>query len=238
MSLPKIIIGAPIRDREWILPEYFNALLELDYPKELISFCFILNDCEDNSSTLVTQFMDLALKMGYRRVNVSTYNLNAVKDTRSSDIRAQIYHSLAKIRNYLLSQIEDEDYLFSVDSDIIIPPDSLKKLVASNKDICSALIYNDLHFASPELRWPHRYCNILIEKNEGIKHYMNYPQKSLFQVHTTGAVYLLSKEVCQNVKYEFHKQGEDIGFCINAHKLGYGVWCNSDIFCDHRMRRD
>lgn len=231
------MIGAPIRDREWILPNYLDALIGLNYPKELISFCFIINDCTDDSKEIATAFINKAKILGYRDAKLIHMNLGAKRDARDAT-RNEIYRSLSVLRNKLLSEIGESDYFFSVDSDIIVPPNALMELVNSKKDICSALIYNDLHFNSHNITWPNRYCNILIERDGQITHYLDYPQDSLFKVHTTGAVYLLSRNVCRDCYYEYHPQGEDVGFCIVAKNKGYEVWCNSSIFCDHKMIKE
>jgi len=231
-SLPRILIGAPVRNRAWVLPYYLAALERLDYPKELLTFCFILNDSTDNSRELLFEFAK------NHSTTIIERNQCAPEDREDRQERDRIYGPLAEVRNLLLSIAAnlEIDYLFSVDSDIIVPPDILTRLLAHRKDIVAALIYNDYHFNAHE-NYPNRFPNIMIRR-EGLQSYRDYPLNSLFEVDVTGAVYLLSRKVIRKVRYGYHPQGEDIYFCQEAKERGFSLWCDSSIFCQHIMTRD
>lgn len=221
----KILIGCPVHNREWILPLYLKHLYDIDYPKDSISLCFILNDSKDKSKDILLNFKEKHSKE-YRNIIIKEINYNMPDDLRQNRIKNKIYDRLSKVRNEFLNCIIDEDYVFSIDSDILVPKDSLLRLLNHNKDIISALVYND-----PNKVYP----NILLIKNGKITHYFNFPKNSLFEVDITGAVYLLKSEVCQKVRYSYHSFGEDVPFCLCAKKLGYKIWCDSSIYCNHIM---
>lgn len=228
-----VTIGCPVRDRAWILPEYLEALLNIDYPKELISWKFVLNDSTDESEGILTGFF---LQHGDEydwRVEIIRANQNAPEDKRVIGTRDIIYRTLARVRNIFISDIET-DYLFSVDSDIIVPKDSLKNLAGAEKDIIAGVIWNDGLFNSA-LDYPYRIPNLLYRDHGRIKHLREYPRDRVFEIDITGAVYLLSKKVCQNIKYGYHPLGEDIYFCNMARDKGYRIWVDPSVFCDHRM---
>lgn len=231
--MSKILIGAPIRNRAWVLPYYLAALDRLEYPKELLSFCFILNDSTDESRELLLDFYD-----NHDSVTIMDINQGSPVDREDRQDRDKIYGPLAEVRNLLISHaaIIGADYLFSVDSDIIVPPDTLTRLLAHQKDIVAALIYNDYHFNAHE-NYPNRFPNIMIHRN-GLQSYRDYPLNSLFEVDVTGAVYLLSRDVCQQVRYGYHIEGEDVHFCHEAKGKGFSLWCDSSIFCQHIMTRE
>ncbi len=236
MSLPKILIGSPVRNRARWLPYYLDHLTKLDYPKELIEYCFVVNDSVDESLRILQQFV------ADRPGQVWTWNLGQNEDDRDDPVyRAQeILAGLALLRNLLLdtAKASGADFLFSVDSDIMVPPDSLKKLVQNDKDICSALIYNDYHVNPEELELG-RFPNIMFKDDSGsICHYINYPENQLFEVDVTGAVYLIKRPVFDAVRYGYHDQGEDIAFCEDAQRKGFKLWCDSRIFCQHIMTEE
>jgi GT2 family glycosyltransferase len=82
------------------------------------------------------------------------------------------------------------------------------------------------------------YCNILKwidEKHEKCAHVFGWPKEGFFKVDVTGAVVLMSRAVCEKVKYAWDVQGEDIAFCRNAQKEGYEVWATGKPIADHRM---
>lgn len=221
----KIYIGCPVHNRDWILPYYLNHIFNINYPKKLITLSFIINDSHDNSLNLLLNFKNQH-QNEYNKIIVETHNFNMPKDIRHNRLSNKIYKRIADVRNIFLSYIDDEDYVFSVDSDILVPKDILNCLLEDNKDIVSALVYNDEKKIYP---------NILINNNGNIVHYIGFPKNSLFEVDITGAVYLLKSEVCKKVKYDYHYLGEDVPFCFNAKKLGYKIWCDSRIICDHIM---
>jgi len=224
-----IMIGCPVRNRDWILPKYLKCIYEIDYPKEKIIPCFIVNDSTDNSEKILNDFM---IEHGHEYKDFIIYikNLGQVEDKRQYEIRQKIYHSLAKLRNRLLNCAIDKnvDYLLSVDSDILVPPHILKNLLADDKDIVAAQIWNDSG---------QKYPNIMIEKNGKFVHYFDFPKQSLFKCDVTGAVYLIKKKVLNSIRYEYHKQGEDVGFCLSARNKGFEIWVDSRVQCKHIMNK-
>lgn len=221
----KILIGCPVHNRGWILPYYLEHIRQIDYPEKNITLCFILNDCRDESLKIILDFRNKYL-VEYADIIIREMNFNMADDTRQNRIDKKIYKRLAAVRNAFMECLSKEDYVFSVDSDILIPVDCLKRLLSHKKDIISALVYND-----PAMRYP----NILNIRDGKIEHYFDFPKDSLFEVDITGAVYLLKSEVCRKVRYEYHIYGEDVPFCISAKKMGYSIWCDSSIQCRHIM---
>lgn len=218
----RILIGAPVRNRAWILPEYLKSIEGLMYLKSLISCCFILNDCEDNSKEILQAWKEKN-KNKYNEIKILERNFNNPNDygeigqgrsKRGLPSRKKyIYKTLAKLRNLLLQEasLSEVDYLFSIDSDILINPDVLTLLLSEQKDIIAALVhngevnYNFLPFSGGDRRViPGR----------------------LFDAKVTGAVYIISRQVFSNpvIQYTDHTKGEDCGFCESARDQGFKCW--------------
>ncbi len=227
-NIKNILIGCPIRNRGWILPEYLTRLEQIDYPKDKLAFHFILNDSTDESRFWLENWKELN-EDNYRYVKITEHNFNYPEDLGSSgngrsgsveisQIRHEYtYKALTELRNLLLdSAIEDEkiDYLFSIDSDILIKPDLLNKLINTKKDIISGLIsngnnaYNFFHINNTARG------KIPVKVNE------------IFEVSMTGAVILISRNVFtnKNIRYSFDLKGEDIGFSQSATKEKFKLY--------------
>lgn len=223
------MIGAPVHQRAWILPAYLERLLALDYPPHLTSLAFVVNDSSDRSREILEKFgKDHGSR--YRRITITTKNLGYPMDVRSNRHRDGIYYRLVQVRNRLLDELGDEDCFLSVDTDVLVEPDLLRALMANGKDICSALIFNDRH---------NRFPNIMKVSPRGkLVHYRDFPGATLFPVAVTGAVYLMTADVARNVRYAYHRQGEDVAFCLEAAARGYGIWCDSRLRPRHVMYPD
>lgn len=244
MKNSKILLGCPIRDREWIIPNYLESIYSLDYPKELISLCWIVNQSCDQSEKLLRDFKRQH-QNEYRSIEVINYfgNRKIPTDTRINNTRLDYtYHHLADVRNLLLENIGDNEYLFSVDSDVLVNPNCLKRLLSHQKPIISSLIYNG-YLVSPEAPW--KYTNCMKYHVDGkIGHITNWfiknaptlKENKLIQVDVTGAVYLISRDVIDaGVRYAYDIQGEDIPFCLSASEKGFSLWCDLQAYSNHIM---
>lgn len=207
-----VVIGCPVRNRDWILSEYLTAISKLDYPKHKIYLYFVLNDSVDNSKKILEQFKEDNLK-SYFNITIIEKNFGFPNDLgeqglgrKNNGIDRGTYcaKALSECRNMLLNAAmnHDFDYLFFVDSDIIVLPDVLTKLIETKKDVVAALVRNDHHNA---------YNFLHIDKNISRG---TIPSR-LFQVDITGAVMLVSKKIFLNkvLRYYPTSTGEDEGFC-------------------------
>jgi GT2 family glycosyltransferase len=228
---PLVMIGCPIRNREWILSQYLEHLYNLDYSKENIILCFIVNDSKDKSEEILLKWIK-EHEAEYRWIYFSKIDLGQVEDQRTHDVRSKIYTTLSQLRNQLLADAlaSNCEYFYSIDSDILVPPDSLNKLIECKKDIIAAQIWNDSTKTFP---------NIMVNTNGVIRHYLSFPRNEVFRCDVTGAVYLISRRVLEaGVKYGYHHQGEDIAFCQEAKSKGFEIWANSSVQPKHIMSRE
>jgi cellulose synthase/poly-beta-1,6-N-acetylglucosamine synthase-like glycosyltransferase len=240
MTLPTLTIAAPIRNRDFILNQYLEHILNIDYPKNKINLFFILNDSTDQSESILKQFK-VHYHAQYNRITIETYNRNVPPDTRTTDIRNKhIYNHLSILKNYIMRKVKTEKLLF-IDSDILVPNSVINNLLKSEKDIISGLIYNG-YLVDPE--YPYRYPNVmrLNERNtyehitnRSIRNAAYNKHQNLIKVDLTGAVWMLDKAVYKKIKFGYHPQGEDAYFCAMAQHNGFELWCDTGTFCSHVM---
>ncbi|MDR1159950.1 MAG: hypothetical protein LBK69_04910 [Syntrophomonadaceae bacterium] len=229
LSGKKVMIGCPVRDRAWILPRYLESIRALDYPPDLLEFCFIINDCSDNTPELLKEFAAQEQRPA-RLVHADSFKPGPFERGLYS------FKRLAELRNILIGQflLSSCDYLFSIDSDIAAASDSLNKLVQSGKDIVSALVWNGGAVNSPDI------YNILQRDGTGrYIHIKSFPPETVFPVDCTGAAYLIKRWVLEraHVKYNADHGAEDIGFCKAAQQAGAGIFCHSGVRCFHYMKK-
>ncbi|HEY3363540.1 MAG TPA: glycosyltransferase [Symbiobacteriaceae bacterium] len=240
---PVVAVGCPVRNRAWILPRYLEALSRLAYPGTQLRFGFIVNDSTDATEAIVRAWD--------RRPHVDVINLGYPSWRREAGYSLA---NLALLRNRFSewALATGARYLFSVDSDILVPPDALGRLLAAQKPVVSMLVCNTPQDPPPPLRGnrlkpeppprvrpPRPAYNILYRDAAGaaVHYHETYPKDALFEVDVTGAAYLIDRQVFEaGVRYAYHPQGEDMAFCLAAKRQGFGVWCDSRITGAHIMR--
>jgi len=160
------MIGCPIGpNREWIAQFYLNSLYGLEYPKKRIHLDFLYNYPKDAKSKEIdhTRCMLETFKESaeneYRTINIHEYHYPY--DYNDNRVPGRDFEHFSSIRNMWLDLRENKDeYIFSVDSDILFPttqqqtstkqvperPTSniLNRLIAWDKPIVAALVYNGL----------------------------------------------------------------------------------------------
>jgi hypothetical protein len=223
-------IGCPIRDRDWCVKDYLKSIYNIDYDKKQITLSFLINDSEDNTQERLLEFMHKHQKE-YSRIIVSLKNYGFKKSERDFGRMMDDFMHLAQVRNDWVKTLKDEvDYIYSIDSDILVPSNSLKKLIKNDKDICSILINN----SKVKKGYGKDITNLFKENGENI---MAYFKNKLFEVNVTGAAYLIKSKVLKKTKYYSHLLGEDFGFCVNARKNKFEVWCDSNLEGLHLMNK-
>lgn len=231
-TLPKVMIGAPIqRNRAWILPEYLSHLYNLDYPKDKIHLSFLINGKrQDNTSCLIEEFR-VKFEDVYDDIDIWYMNDEHMDDRVSQ----RDYGHFANIRNTWLTMREDDEYIFSVDSDVLIGRDCLLRLINHRKDIVSALVCNGRYGFFD-------FYNILNLASYGKdENYYEHVTKTdgLISIDVTGACYLINRKVLDaGVCYGPHSQGEDIYWCERAKEHGFSIFCDQDLPVEHIMEKE
>jgi len=215
--MERICIGSIIRDREWILPAFFNHILNIEYPKEKIDLIFLFNDISDNSLDCVP----LASLRDYHSLNLFNLYFGAQPDRRDGKRRQRFKH-FAFLRNTLKDYfllLTKAKYLLSIDSDILVYPKALEILLSQQKDIISALITNDYGRG--------KYTNALMQIDIGKYKHLDFEQPILqcIPCDVTGACCLIKREVFEKgVHWDYDSWGEDIYFSNQAREMGFNLF--------------
>lgn len=243
---PLVAIGCPVQNRENVIKKYLRGIEKISYPKDYIIPIFLVNNSTDNTYQLI---LNWAKEFhGYRKIIVVNKKIYKGKQDDQTKNTQRDYTLFAQVRNTYLDLVKKThkdynfDYLFSIDSDIIInQPQTLTQLLLQDKDIISALVYNGKAFGlvagHPEFAVEQWNCQIG-PNNKG-KYFM-FPmgeiiqKRKVFPIDCTGACYLIKmKVILDDVRYGVHPQGEDVPFCESARKKGYGLWCDPTLTPRH-----
>lgn len=235
VDLPVVVVGCPVQNREFVIEEYLDCVYNLDYPKDKLIPAFFVNNSNDGTGQIIQHWLENHekeyLDIGYlekKRV------YKGKTDSQKRDKRD--FTLFAVVRNLFIKYILsfNFDYFFSYDSDILIPPHTLKQLLSHDKDICSILVWNGISFGKNN----YNYRKWMQSRTGKWNYYLYEIQPSqLFEVDITGACYLMKKDVLDSgVKYKAHRFGEDWEFCMDAKKNGFKLYVDPTINNEHKAR--
>ena len=124
----KILIGCPVKAREWIIGSYIEYAYEAA-KKVTDDFAFVFVAPEQDHATL----QEIDRKS--RELSVTSWVAFTTEET-GEDRRVwnkARYEHMVYLRNTLLRQVRESqmkpDYFLSLDSDILVHPDQIKSLV-------------------------------------------------------------------------------------------------------------
>ncbi|MHB9110962.1 MAG: glycosyltransferase family 2 protein [Armatimonadota bacterium] len=141
---PQIAITSPVANRAWFLPWFLGCLAALEYPKDRLSLLFIDDGSTDETPKLLKAFK--AKGRAYQAVKiVAKPYQNPATSARDTDDRKSGYPKLAALRNEALDWARETgaDYQFSVDSDILVAPSILTRLIGHGLPYVASMIFND-----------------------------------------------------------------------------------------------
>jgi len=244
---PKILIGCPVRNRSWVLPTFLERLAAIKYENK--QFMFMENNSKDNTYDILHDFFSHV--DGVTLCRFTSHQEENIPSEDRIGYKTNQYAYLADIRNKFMQHVlrlNWGEYLLSIDSDILVPSDSISQLLdiyqsfPRNKRkwiISGAVISNDPKIT--EITGKSR-TNFMNKRNNLYVHPIQYPLEGWHQVDMVGAVHLIPIPLIQYMFdmyggfYFPDKQGEDLGFAHRAPKET-GWYVNMDCRCQHIMTK-
>lgn len=251
----RILLGSPVKQDAKILAEFLLSLKELDLTGLSLD-CLFIDDNDDGSSELLSSF---ALP-GSR---VTLIKAAAVLDGDAPHGKyanhnwdMALIERIAKLKNHIIEAALEGGYthLFLADSDIVMHPQTLRRLVAGSKNIVSNIFWT--RFAKwdrflPQVwrmdqrslydpRDPKTKSRIyrMVKETEFIE---SLKEPGLYRVGGLGACTLISSAVLEagvnfNALYNISFWGEDRHFCIRAVAAGFELFVDSFYPAYHLYR--
>ena len=128
------------------------------------------------------------------------------------------------------------DYIMWIDSDMILPKNTLTTLMSHDKDIVSGVYRHKLLFGENVVA--KRFVPDKKDRYEDLTIKEVVESDGLIEVDGVGFGCVLTKvDIFRHIKKPWFwystAMGEDIYFCRKAQKAGYKVFLDTSILCDH-----
>ena len=233
-----LAIGCPIYKRDWIFP-YWISCIENQYI-DFSRTAFVFEVSQNDSETI-----EMLIKYRNARPDIPEFILDIKEDvphfdheegTRTWSISK--YQNMVNLRNSLLSRVRElnPNYFFSLDSDILLTNQNTIQLLIAHVN-SGADAVSPLMFMTPVDTMYPSVMNWINEPGGQAFRKESYPLGEYFESDVIMAAKMMSKDVYTNVNYSLHSQGEDLGWCGNAAKMGYKLYSASYIYAPHIMHK-
>ncbi len=211
---PKVLIGViTYSGQKYCFFDFINAIKKQDYPN--FDLWFIDNSDSDEYFEFLKE-----------------QKINAIRNKIDGGRFEKILSSRSLLRKLFLEK-KEYDYLFMVDSDIVLQKDALTKLVNTNKDLVSGvyIVARRLKIKNKIGMSPVVFEYINEEQGRWMKIKETIDEK-IFPIACAGlGITLAKKEVLEKIDFRLLPSGagEDIAFYVDARKAGFEAVCNSAV---------
>ena len=258
--MKKILIGSPIKQKRNILIEFLESLKKLDLKGYDVHYYFI----DDNDDKKTSEMLEKFKKQQKNVILTKSLDIPGIKkvtytcDKNGHMWKKDIIKKISILKNIIIDYARKEnfDYLFFLDSDILLLPTTIKHLISRNVDIVSNIFWtqwvengkiypqvwledtNNLY----KTDWDKKYTNE--EKDQFAFDFINQLKvPGIYEVGGLGACTLISKKainsgvnfsIIDNVSF----WGEDRHFCIRARVLGFKLFVDTVYPAFHIYREE
>jgi len=227
--MPKVLITAPVRQDEETFLLYLESLRDLEVPEGFqVDKMFYFHNCEE----LATHLKGAEF---YKVLNdETTYKC----DDNTHEWKGENFNKVIGMKNCLLKDGLDYDYVFLVDSDLILRKETLKQLVKADKEMVVNVFWTKWQSDTQPMpnAWNIDHYGIIPNALE------KWKEKGLYPIGMGGACTLLKRSVLEkgvnfspipNVSFSVW---EDRAFCIRAMCAGVQPWLDTHYPAIHLYR--
>ncbi|MCM3194107.1 glycosyltransferase family 2 protein [Priestia megaterium] len=251
--MKRVLIGSPIHQKPEILEHFLISLERLDKEECEIQYLFIDDNENKESSKLLHTF---SLNNKNVAIHKNQFNDKYIRDNKTHYWNEKLIWKVANFKNMIL-QIAREyeyDYLFLIDSDLVLHPNTLIQLMSSEKDIISNVFWTKWqpNFSELPQVWGYdqyeqyyRHRGEVLTDEEVIKRHQEFitqlRKPGVYEVGGLGACTLISESAIKaGVNFNEIKNisfwGEDRHFCIRAQALGFNLYVDTTYPAYHIYR--
>lgn len=249
----RVLIGSTIRQNPNVLSEFLKSLKQLSRKGLAVDYYFVDDNDDSKSKELLKDFcIDGKVKIE----KVKAQDIYVCDETTHNWNEGLIW-KVANYKNRIIKYCKKEnyDYLFIIDSDLVLHPNTLIHLIDTKKDIISEIFWtkwNPDEGHLPQVWLYDQYS--LVPKSRGEKltkeesarrrnlFIKNLQKPGVYDVGGLGACTLLSKTALEkgvnySEIYNVSFSGEDRHFCIRAAALGFKLFVDTHYPAYHIYRQ-
>jgi len=226
----KVLICAPVRQDHQTFYKYLKALNRLEKNNVQVDLFFILHN-----SPRLARFLKPEQYTFYKSDN------EYVRDQQTHHWTNDNLRDVTIMKNGLIRYALEKryDYMFLVDSDLILKPETLMILLSHKKDICAEVFWTKWTPDGEEQpnAWSADFYSFAGHEIE------QWKQAGLYQVGMSGACILIKSNVLKSgVNYSpiynvSHSLWEDRAFCIRAAVAGFKIYLDTSCAPEHLYRQ-
>jgi GT2 family glycosyltransferase len=230
---PRVLVGCPTAMvKNDSIRAYMKGLESLTYPQfdVVIEDNSLTTDYAEKLKWLGEKFREKRPECGFRVIHSGHV---------SPRVRERIIHGRNKIREIVLK--EKYDYFFSLEQDIVCPPDTIQKLLSHQKEVVGGVYYNKVQLGGREQKTPvlmiYPDDNAKNEKRaEWVGFTALFPSR-LLEVASIGlGCVLISRSTLEKIAFRY-KEGDaafdDMYFAMDLHREKIPCYADTAILCAH-----
>lgn len=223
----RLVIGCPIAERAWAIPDWYDALVKASTDIDNVSFVCVYTPSSDDTKQLLVD-RDVVILSG-----------SSITRPRSRLDNHRWEQPEYKYMAYLRNQLIDHcvrvraDYFLSIDSDIVWPDRPITELIET-MDRCRFSAASPLvnMMRPPDEAWNYMFW----QGGQGYaKREHRFAHDKPFAVDVIMAAMLIDHVNFHRVRWMSHPQGEDIGWSVNAYAEKQHLGVDPTFVCEHRM---
>ncbi len=246
-SIPKmkILIGSPVHQKPEILKQFIISLEQLEKENFDVDYIFI----DDN---IITESSDLLNQFASKHNNSVIYKGKQLDEYKCDDNThhwdEELMWKVAAFKDNIINKALElnYDYLFLIDSDLVLHPKTLYQLYSDNKDIISNIFWtrweNNLDYELPQVWLRDQYDQFfklreeVLSAEEKIRREQQFLDAlripGIYKIGGLGACTLICRNALKRgVNFKEIKNlsfsGEDRHFCIRAQALGFDLYVDT-----------
>lgn len=221
--MASLLIGCPVRKREWILPAWFNCIQAACAEAGVDDYEYVFVVGVDDAKTIH------AIGANADR----PFHLVEIEETVRDDKRewnVGRYSHMTFLRNMLLSKVRElsPQLFWSVDSDILVNVRSLKRSLEQLEDFDAI---GSKTYLTPTGTWAPNFANF--NRHGGVWREDN---EHCLPVDVLMAIKLMTP-AAYNINYELDHRGEDIGWSRACKAKGLRFRWDGSTVSKHVMEK-
>lgn len=255
MSVTKLLVGSPIRQKPPILREFLLSLDELERDNLEVDFMFVDDNLDEQSSRMLADFAQSNGRTVIIKQQV-TSNEDYDRNEHTHYWKESQVWKVAAMKDAMIAHATARGYdgLFLIDSDLVLHPFTLKQLVQANRPIVSCIFWTQWEpdtmempqvWVRDEYRQYESERRVKLDREEEMRRMKRFFARlrmpGLYEVGGLGACTLIGAEALRaGVNFKEIKNisfwGEDRHFCIRAQALGFDLFVDTTYPAYHIYR--